>query len=104
MKKFLMKLKTALVSGVVGAFGVVNIAHAEGEDYLAPINNLKGILVSVASAVGAIVLIAGIAKFAAAFKNGDNQSERNAVMTIVAGALLVGAGILIGIIAPGTSV
>lgn len=66
--------------------------------FTGPIDNLVDILTTIASALGGVILMYGVIKFAFAFKNQDNQSEHSAIFTIVAGAVLLAAGVILGLI------
>ena len=60
--------------------------------YMGAINSLKGVVIEISKGVGAVLLLYGIIKFALAFQKLDQQGEHQAVFSIVAGAVLIGAG------------
>jgi uncharacterized membrane protein YidH (DUF202 family) len=69
-------------------------AFAE-DSYIAPINKLKTVALSLVGSAGAIVLIYGIVKFAESFQKKDQGGEYNAIYTIMAGAIMAGASALL---------
>lgn len=72
-----------------------------GSSYTGPLDNLKGILTTIAGAVGVILAVYGGIKFAMAFKNHDNQGEQAAIYTLVAAGVLIGISAILGVIIPG---
>lgn len=67
----------------------------KGMSYLRAITNLKTVLLSLGSAIGAVMLVYGGIKFAMAFRQMDQQGEHQAVYSVVAGGILVGLSALI---------
>ncbi len=63
--------------------------------YMTAITNLKGILLTIGAAIGAVMLVYGGIKFAIAFKQMDQQGEHQAVYAIVAGGVLIGLSALV---------
>ena len=63
--------------------------------YLRAITNLKTVLLSLGSAIGAVMLVYGGIKFAMAFRQMDQQGEHQAGYSVVAGGILVGLSALI---------
>ena len=63
--------------------------------YMQAITNLKTVLLSLGSAIGAVMLVYGGIKFARAFRQMDQQGEHQAVYSVVAGGILVGLSALI---------
>lgn len=63
--------------------------------YTTAINNLKTVLITLGSAIGAVMLVYGGIKFAMAFRQMDQQGEHQAVYSVVAGGVLIGLSALI---------
>lgn len=63
--------------------------------YLTAITNLKTVLISLGSAIGAVMLVYGGIKFAMAFRAMDQQGEHQAVYSVVAGGVLIGLNALV---------
>lgn len=63
--------------------------------YVTAITNLKGVLLTLGAAIGAVMLIYGGIKFAMAFRQMDQQGEHQAVYSIVAGGVLIGLSALV---------
>ena len=63
--------------------------------YMRAITNLKTVLLSLGSAIGAVMLVYGGIKFAMAFRQMDQQGEHQAVYSVVAGGILVGLSALV---------
>lgn len=64
--------------------------------YTRAITNLKSVLLTLGSAIGAVMLVYGGIKFAMAFRQMDQQGEQHqAVYSVVAGGVLVGLSALV---------
>lgn len=63
--------------------------------YTSAITNLKSVLLTLGSAIGAVMLVYGGIKFAMAFRQMDQQGEHQAVYSVVAGGVLVGLSALV---------
>ena len=63
--------------------------------YTKAITSLKSVLLTLGSAIGAVMLVYGGIKFAMAFRQMDQQGEHQAVYSVVAGGVLVGLSALI---------
>ena len=63
--------------------------------YTHAINQLKGVLITLGTSIGAVMLVYGGIKFAMAFRQMDQQGEHQAVYSVVAGGVLVGLSALI---------
>ena len=63
--------------------------------YTSAINSLKGVLITLGSAIGAVMLVYGGIKFAMAFRQMDQQGEHQAVYSVVAGGVLMGLSALV---------
>ena len=63
--------------------------------YMRAITNLKTVLLSIGSAIGAVMIVYGGIKFAMAFRQMDQQGEHQAVYSVVAGGILVGLSALV---------
>ncbi len=57
--------------------------------YTHAITSLKGVLISIGSAIGAVMLVYGGIKFAMAFRQMDQQGDHQAVYSVVAGGVLI---------------
>ena len=68
---------------------------ATGSSYTTAITNLKGVLITLGSAIGAVMLVYGGIKFAMAFRQMDQQGEHQAVYSVVAGGVLMGLSALV---------
>ncbi len=62
------------------------------------IDSLKGVLITIGTAIGAVMLVYGGIRFAIAFKQLDQQGEHQAIYTVVAGGILIGLGALVAIL------
>ena len=58
--------------------------------YTTQLTNLKTILITVATAIGGVMIVWGGISFAISFKKTNQQGEHDAIMTVAAGALMVG--------------
>lgn len=63
--------------------------------YTTAITSLKSVLLTLGSAIGAVMLVYGGIKFAMAFRQMDQQGEHQAVYSVVAGGVLVGLSALV---------
>ena len=63
--------------------------------FVTAITNLKGVLLTLGAAIGAVMLVYGGIKFAMAFRQMDQQGEHQAVYSIVAGGVLIGLSALV---------
>ena len=63
--------------------------------YTHAMTSLKGVLISIGSAIGAVMLVYGGIKFAMAFRQMDQQGEHQAVYSVVAGGVLIGLSALV---------
>ena len=72
-----------------------NYAVVATAGYMRAITNLKSVLLSLGSAIGAVMLVYGGIKFAMAFRQMDQQGEHQAVYSVVAGGILVGLSALV---------
>ena len=68
---------------------------AAATSYTRAINSLKGVLITLGSAIGAVMLVYGGIKFAMAFRQMDQQGEHQAVYSVVAGGVLMGLSALV---------
>ena len=67
-------------------------------DYITAVTNLQTVLLSIASAIGGVLLIYGGIRFAIAFQKLDQQGEHQAIFTIVAGGILLGLSALVALL------
>ena len=72
-----------------------NYAVVATAGYMRAITNLKSVLLSLGSAIGAVMLVYGGIKFAMVFRQMDQQGEHQAVYSVVAGGILVGLSALV---------
>lgn len=63
--------------------------------YTSAITNLKSVLLTLGSAIGAVMLVYGGIKFAMAFRTMDQQGEHQGVYSVVAGGVLAGLSALV---------
>lgn len=82
------------VSSVLNAAGTSQPMLAAAT-YTTSITKLKGVLISLGSAIGAVMLVYGGIKFAMAFRQMDQQGEHQAVYSIVSGGVLIGLSALV---------
>lgn len=61
-----------------------------GGGYTTQLTNLKTILLTVAAAIGGVMLVWGGIQFAISFKKTNQQGEHDAILTVAAGALMLG--------------
>lgn len=66
--------------------------------YTKAITSLKSVLLTLGSAIGAVMLVYGGIKFAMAFRQMDQQGEHQAVYSVVAGGVLVGLSALVSVL------
>ena len=78
--------------------GSLSNVFGSGESYTTQIDNLTTVLTTIASALGAVILIYGVIRFALAFQKLDQQGEHQATLTIVAGTILIAAGVVVGVL------
>ncbi len=67
-------------------------------EYLAAINNLQNVLISVAAAMGGVILTFGGIRFAICFQKLDQHGEHQALYTILAGGMLLGLSGLVALL------
>ena len=58
----------------------------------------EGVLHTLGTSIGAVMLVYGGIKFAMAFRQMDQQGEHQAVYSVVAGGVLLGLGALVSIL------
>lgn len=85
----------AVVFALSFAYMTAPVPVYASDSYLAPINKLKTVLISIVSAAGVIVLIYGGVKFAESFQKKDQNGEYMAIYTIIAGGIMIGIGAII---------
>lgn len=105
MKKIIDKVKRvlktseawkAIVAAVcMAAVGTPTPVFAATGDYLSPLKNLKTIMLNILSVAGGIIVIWGIFRFGQAFQKHDQNAEYQGIFTIVAGVIMVGAGVIL---------
>lgn len=96
MKKIINYVKWAIAIVCMAAVSTPVTVFAGGGSsgggsYVAPINALKSVMLSIITAAGVIIIIWGVVRFAIAFQKHDQNAEYAGIFTIVAGALLIGA-------------
>ncbi len=63
--------------------------------YTKGIDSLKGVLISIGTSIGAVMLVFGGIKFAMALRNVDQNGEHQGLYTIAAGSILIGLSALV---------
>jgi len=76
-------------------YGTASSAILAASSYTTAITSLKSVLLTLGSAIGAVMLVYGGIKFAMAFRQMDQQGEHQAVYSVVAGGILVGLSALV---------
>ena len=66
--------------------------------YTHAIDSLKGVLITLGTSIGAVMLVYGGIKFAMAFRQMEQQGEHQAVYSVVAGGVLLGLGALVAVL------
>ena len=74
---------------------IVTQAGILAASYTGAIDSLKGVLISIGSSIGAVMLIFGAIKFAMALRNVDQNGEHQGLYTIAAGSILIGLSALV---------
>ncbi len=75
---------TMIQAGILAAAG-----------YTKGIASLKGVLISIGTSIGAVMLVFGGIKFAMALRNVDQNGEHQGLYTIAAGSILIGLSALV---------
>ncbi len=75
---------TLIQAGILAAAG-----------YTKGIDSLKGVLISIGTSIGAVMLVFGGIKFAMALRNVDQNGEHQGLYTIAAGSILIGLSALV---------
>lgn len=68
---------------------------AGGGSYTTAITNLKTVLLTITTPVGAVLLVWGIIRFAISFQKMDQNGEYQAIYTVVAGGVLLGGSAVV---------
>ena len=63
--------------------------------YTKAIDSLKGVLISIGTSIGAVMIVFGAIKFAMTLRNVDKNGERQGLYTIAAGSILLGLSTLV---------
>ncbi len=63
--------------------------------YTKAIDSLKGVLISIGTSIGAVMIVFGAIKFAMALRNVDQNGEHQGLYTIAAGSILLGLSALV---------
>ena len=66
--------------------------------YLTAITNLQTVLLAIGAAIGSVILVYGIIRFALAFQKMDQAGEHSAIYSIVAGGILLGGSALVAVL------
>lgn len=107
VKNFVKKVKKTFGRLKQAAFATVHalvIAYmlspipVYAADYLAPIINFKNVILAVVGSAGGCIVVYGVVKFAESFQKKDQNGEYAAIYTVIAGAICVGAAIIVPII------
>ena len=81
-----------------GKDALPNRKETEKMGYTHAIDALKGILITLGTSIGAVMLVYGGIKFAMAFRVMDQQGEHQAVYSVVAGGVLLGLGAVVALL------
>lgn len=79
-------------------FGLLFNQPVFASSYTGAIDGLKGILTTIAAAIGGVLVIWGAIQFAISFKKMNQQGEHDAVISMAAGAVLVGISVVVGLL------
>ncbi|MBR4759452.1 MAG: hypothetical protein IK078_04810, partial [Lachnospiraceae bacterium] len=63
--------------------------------YTKAIDSLKGVLISIGTSIGAVMIVFGAIKFAMALRNVDQNGEHQGLYTIAAGSIPLGLSALV---------
>ena len=66
--------------------------------YTHAIDSLKGVLITLGTALGAVMLVWGGIRFALSFRQMDSAGEHQAIYTVIAGGVLMALGALVAIL------
>ena len=66
--------------------------------YLAPLTNLKVLLLSILALLGVIVAAFGLYRLADSLQHMDQGGERQGYLGIAAGAIMVGGSVILGVL------
>lgn len=69
-------------------------SYATGS-YTTQITNLKTVLTTIITPIGAVLIVWGAVRFAIAFQKMDQNGEHSAIYTIVAGGICAGIGAVV---------
>lgn len=75
-----------------------SVLLASAGSYTAPLENLKTVLITISGAAGAVLIVYGAIRFAIAFQKMDQNGEHSAIYTIIAGAVLGGISVVLGVL------
>ena len=66
--------------------------------YTHAIDSLKGVLITLGTALGAVMLVWGGIRFSLSFRAMDTSGEHQAIYTVIAGGVLMALGALVAIL------
>ena len=66
--------------------------------YTHAIDSLKGVLITLGTALGAVMLVWGGIRFSLSFRQMDSAGEHQAIYTVIAGGVLMALGALVAIL------
>lgn len=82
-------------------FGVLYaqpVFAGDGGNYTGAVDGLKTVLTTIAIAIGGVLIIWGAIQFAISFKKMNQQGEHDAVISMAAGAVLVGISAVVSLL------
>ena len=96
-RELFMAVMAALAAGYMMYPATASAAGggAGGGSYTTAITNLKTVLLTITTPVGAVLLVWGIIRFAISFQKMDQNGEHQAIYTVVAGGVLLGGSAVV---------
>ena len=79
-------------------FGVLYTQPVFASSYTGAVDGLKTVLTTIAIAIGGVLIIWGAIQFAISFKKMNQQGEHDAVISMAAGAVLVGISAVVALL------
>ena len=79
-------------------FGALYTQPVFASEYTGAVDGLKTVLTTIAIAIGGVLIIWGAIQFAISFKKMNQQGEHDAVISMAAGAVLVGISAVVALL------
>ena len=79
-------------------YGVLYTQPVFASSYTGAVDGLKTVLTTIAIAIGGVLIIWGAIQFAISFKKMNQQGEHDAVISMAAGAVLVGISAVVALL------